>query len=155
MRLFVLLTLGGLLCASCGNPPWMAESHQIDMNGWSSEAPLHFSWDVESADQSFDLVLDVRHSQKYPFSNLYLFCTYQFPNGKTRVDTIECTLADDLGKWRGRGFGDLVEQRFMLHQGISFPSSGQHGMRIIHGMRQDPISGIASIGLRLEAEATP
>ena len=98
-----------------------------------------------------DVLLDVRHSQTYPYSNLYVFLTYRFPNGKSRVDTVECTLADERGRWRGSGFGDLVDQRFMLNQGVQFPLKGRYGLEVKHGMRQDPLPSVANIGLRLEA----
>ena len=96
------------------------------------------------------MLLDVRHSQVYPYSNLYVFLTYRFPNGKSRIDTVECTLADEKGRWRGRGFGDLVDQRFMLNQGIQFPIKGRYGLEVRHGMRHDPLPDVANIGFRLE-----
>ena len=65
--------------------------------------------------------------------------------------TIECMLADDRGRWRGTGFGDLVDQRFMVESGVRFPLSGRYRLDVTHGMRQDPMPGLASVGLRLEA----
>ena len=85
-----------------------------------------------------------------PYSNLFVFLTYRFPNGKSRVDTVECTLADERGRWRGSGFGDLVDQRFMLNQGVQFPLKGRYGLEVKHGMRQDPLPSVANIGLRLK-----
>ena len=60
-------------------------------------------------------------------------------------------LADERGRWRGTGFGDLVDQRFMVESGVRFPLSGRYRLDVTHGMRQDPMPGLASVGLRLEA----
>ena len=138
------------LWTGCGDAPLVAESTDIELSGWPSEEGATFHWNVEDTLQRHDMLLDVRHSQVYLYSNLYVFLTYRFPNGKSRIDTVECTLADDKGRWRGRGFGDLVDQRFMLNQGIQFPIKGRYGLEVRHGMRHDPLPDVANIGFRLE-----
>lgn len=130
--------------------PAVAETADVSLDGWESESAVAFHWDVQDTLVTHDLMLDIRHASTYPYSNLYLFLTYRFPNGKSRVDTVECTLADDRGRWRGRGFGDLVDQRFLLQSGIRFPLQGRYGLEVVHGMRQDPVEGVANVGIRLE-----
>ena len=61
------------------------------MDGWPSEERLLFHWDVQDTLQRQDLLLDIRHDQTYPYSNLYVFLTYRYPNGRSRMDTVECT----------------------------------------------------------------
>lgn len=147
--------LAAAVCAvaffGCTEPPLLAETRDIDLLGWESDDGARFQWDIQDTLRRHDLFLDVRHSQTYPYSNLYVFLTYRFPNGKSRVDTVECTLADENGRWRGSGFGDLVDQRFVLNQGVQFPLKGRYGLEVKHGMRRDPLPSVANIGLRLEA----
>ena len=138
------------LLAGCGPAPLVAESRDVELEGWASDTPVSFNWNVQDTLLRHDLLLDVRHAQTYPYSNLYVFLTYRFPNGKSRVDTVECTLADERGRWRGSGFGDLVDQRFMLQQGVQFPLTGRYGLDVRHGMRHDPLPAVANVGLRLE-----
>ena len=145
------ILLGWALLAGCGQPPLVAETSDVPLEGWDSQHSVAFHWDVQDTLLRHDVMLDVRHAQDYPNSNLYLFLTYRFPNGKSRVDTVECTLADARGKWRGSGFGDLVDQRFMLESGIRFPLRGRYGLEVVHGMRNDPVVGVSNVGLRLEA----
>lgn len=145
------LTLGWVLLAGCGEPPLVAETEDVPLEGWDSQQSLAFHWDVQDTLLRHDVLLDLRHTQDYPHSNLYLFLTYRFPNGKSRVDTVECTLADARGRWRGSGFGDLVDQRFLLESGVRFPLRGRYGLEVVHGMRNDPVLGVSNVGLRLEA----
>ena len=149
--LAALVTWVWLGTAGCGPSPLMADQVEVPLDGWSSEDDVRFHWDVVDTLLRHDMVLDVRHAQDYPFANLYLFLTYRYPNGKSRVDTVECTLADQVGRWRGSGFGDLVDQRFLLHRGITFPVKGRYSLDVAHGMRQDPLVGVSDVGLRLEA----
>tara|TARA_B110000003_G_scaffold56122_1_gene56153 strand:+ start:29183 stop:29650 length:468 start_codon:yes stop_codon:yes gene_type:complete len=150
-RVVTTLICACLLAVGCGEPPLFAESEDVDPNGWYGEDALSFQWEVSDTLQRQDVILDLRHAQDYPFSNLYLFLMYEFPNGKTRTDTVACTLADELGRWRGSGFGDLVDQRFLLQSQVAFPLSGSYHVKIAHGMREDPLTGLANVGLRLEA----
>ena len=136
--------------SSCGTPLVMAESQEVPLDGWKSEDVLRFQWDMDDTLSRHDLMLDVRHGQDYPYSNLHLFLTYRFPNGKSRTDTIDCTLADELGRWRGSGFGDLVDQRFLIEQGIQFPLKGRYLLEVTHGMRTDPMTDLSDVGIRLE-----
>ena len=144
------MALAFAVVTGCGEPPLLAETRDIDMSGWHSDKSVAFHWDIQDTLQRHDVMLDIRHSQAYPYSNVYVFLTYRFPNGKSRVDTVECTLADERGRWRGTGFGDLVDQRFMLNQDVQFPLKGRYGLEVQHGMRQDPLPSVANIGLRLE-----
>ncbi len=146
---WVTLVLAAWL-SSCGTPPVVAESQEVALEGWDSEDVLRFQWDMDDTLSRHDLMLDVRHAQDYPYSNLYLFLTYRFPNGKSRTDTVDCTLADELGRWRGSGFGDLVDQRFLIQQGIQFPLKGRYFLEVTHGMRSDPMTDISDVGIRLE-----
>ena len=79
----------------CSEPPLLAETRDIELSGWESAESAVFHWDIQDTLQRHDVLLDVRHSQTFPYSNLFVFLTYRFPNGKSRVDTVECTLADD------------------------------------------------------------
>ena len=151
-RVVTALICACLMAVGCGEPPLFAESAEVDPKGWAGEDALSFQWEVSDTLQRQDVILDLRHAQDYPFSNLYLFLTYEFPNGKTRTDTVACTLADELGRWRGSGFGDLMDQRFMLQSQVAFPLSGTYRLEIAHGMRRDPLTGLANVGLRLESD---
>ena len=105
--------------SSCGTPPVVAESQEVPLDGWKSEDVLRFQWDMNDTLSRHDLMLDVRHGQDYPYSNLHLFLTYRFPNGKSRTDTIDCTLADELGRWRGSGWQHRAWQRARARLGSS------------------------------------
>ena len=150
-RVVTALICACLAAFGCGEPPLFAESAEVDPKGWAGQDALSFQWEVSDTLKRQDVILDLRHAQDYPFSNLYLFLTYEFPNGKTRTDTVACTLADELGRWRGSGFGDLMDQRFMLQSQVAFPLSGTYRLEIAHGMRRNPLTGLANVGLRLES----
>ena len=61
-----------------------------------------------------------------PFSNLFVFLTTTYPNGKISVDTLECILANKKGEWQGDGAGDLWDNKIPLKQNLIFPSNKKY-----------------------------
>ena len=56
-----------------------------------------------------------------PFRNIYLFVTTTSPDGKTITDTLQYNLADEKGKWYGKGFGDIHELNLPYKSNVYFP----------------------------------
>lgn len=96
MRLVVLFLFACLL-SSCFDFSEYSKSVEINSEGWESFDTATFDWDIASLDQRYDCIVDLRHEGSYPYSNLYLFLDLEYPNGKHRIDTLECTLADKRG----------------------------------------------------------
>jgi gliding motility-associated lipoprotein GldH len=138
------------LIASCGQFPVASDSYEVNPEGWYSDDTKSFEWTVEDTDYRYSIFVDVRHNQNYPFSNLYLFLDFTFPNGKNRRDTLGCTLADARGNWFGSGTGSLIDHRISFKEDFEFPIKGRYNLRVTQGMRQDPLQGVTDLGFRLE-----
>lgn len=150
-----LLTAGGIVILlglfSCESEAVFAGSKPLAQDiGWASENIAKFDWHVSDTLKKHDFFIDLRHNQEYPFTNLYLFVDYIFPNGLMRRDTISCDLADERGQWFGSGFGNLIEHRIGFRQSTAFPLLGDYTIKITHGMRVDPLPGMLDVGFRLE-----
>ena len=65
-------------------------------------------------------------------------------------DTIEFILADQTGRWLGKGWGNLKENDILLKSNLTFPLSGDYSFLVQHAMRKDTLHGISNIGLRIE-----
>lgn len=148
-RLFYLLIFSFCI-VSCENLPEFSDSVSIASTGWDILDTHDFSWEVTDASVKYVAYVDVRHTGGYEFSNLYLFVDLTYPNGKSRLDTIECVLADRRGKWHGTGLGDVLDNRVSYKSGFLFPSEGLYTLSITHGMRVNPLLGVTDVGFCLE-----
>ena len=102
---FFLILTGFMALTACGPDAVFAGSRTFDAEvGWKADDVARFDWQVEDTLKRYDFFIDLRHNQDYPFTNMYLFVDYTFPNGLTRKDTISCDLADQRGRWYGSGF---------------------------------------------------
>lgn len=152
------LTIGILFAAcgavavltGCSDPPYFHENRTFESLSWQADQPEVFTFQVNDTTQAFDFLLNLRHGDAYPFSNLYLFVQLDFPNGKRSIDTLECVLADQRGRWNGKKTGQLVDHRIMLNERRIFPMTGTYHLQIRHAMRVDPLPEIHDVGFTLD-----
>lgn len=147
----VVGTLAVLLGTGCGTDAFFAETQPLDPDdGWTVQDVAEFEWQVTDTLAKYDFFIDLRHDQRYPFSNIYLFVDFTFPNGRTLRDTLACDLADERGRWLGTGFGNMVDHRIGFRRNTGFPIAGDYAIGIRHGMRLDTLPGMSDVGFRLE-----
>jgi gliding motility-associated lipoprotein GldH len=92
----------------------------------------------------------VRNTGEYEYSNLYLFVTTHSPSGLALRDTIEVVLADDRGKWLGKGAASVFTLYIPYRQNIRFPLRGIYQFDIEQAMWIEDLKHISDIGLRIE-----
>ncbi|MDQ1296836.1 MAG: hypothetical protein QG611_815, partial [Bacteroidota bacterium] len=100
---------GGLMLMlfSCNSNLLYTDSMAFDKSSWSLDKIPDFSIPVSDTINSADVLFTIRTGSDYPFRNIYLFVTASSPDEKVITDTLEYNLADETGKWYGKGFGDI------------------------------------------------
>ena len=126
------------------------QSHTIGEGGWNRDSVCHYEVLINDSLQLSNFYVSIRNNTDYPYSNLYLFVTTEFPNGHSTTDTIECILADKNGRWLGNGSGRIKDNLIMIQQAMRFPLTGNYHFYLEQGMRDARLTGIEDIGLRIE-----
>lgn len=152
MRKFFVVASIALSIAfmSCSKNVVFSEYTKIPEEGWKIENKLSYSVDITDNKAYHNVFLNVRHADSYPFSNLFVFLTTTYPDGKTSVDTLECILANKKGEWQGDGAGDLWDNKIPLKQNLMFPQTGKYIFTFEQGMRQNPLPLILDFGVTIE-----
>ncbi|WP_234998036.1 gliding motility lipoprotein GldH [Parabacteroides sp. Marseille-P3160] len=138
-----------LFFASCGSPFVYDQYQVIEGTSWDKEKIYYFTFDIEDPSVPYEITLEIRNNNFYPYQNLWLFIGEERPIGPMVRDTIECLLADEFGKWKGRGI-TLFEFSYPLRKKYVFPHSGRYTLGIQQGMRDQRLPGIEEIGVRVE-----
>lgn len=146
-----LLLLGLLivlfLMSACNGNVIYSESQRVDEKKWNMNEQLYFNVEVADTTQFYDFCIDVRNTNTYAYSNLFLFINTTFPDGSIAADTLECPLADLDGKWYGKNSGHYIDGRYYLRRNVRFPMSGNYRFQVSHGMRDTNVVGIRDISL--------
>jgi gliding motility-associated lipoprotein GldH len=124
--------------------------HKIDEKGWNKDSIIVFTVHLTDTIKNNNLFVNIRNKGTYAYSNIYLFLTIGSPDGTLRTDTVEFTLADPSGKWRGSGIGGLHDNQIPYKSSVYFPHKGDYKFMIKQGMRDNVLQGIRDVGFRVE-----
>jgi len=148
--LFLLMTAA--LLFSCTGKSVYDQYVKIDDRYWEKDKEYTFTFEIEDNTVPYDLVFEVRNNNLYPFQNLWIFRQEEYAGTVYKRDTVEYMLADDYGKWLGKGIS-VFQSSFPLINNYHFPDTGSYTFSFRQGMRNDKLPGIQEIGLRIEKVA--
>ena len=153
LKKFIAACVTCFLCFSCKNEAVYDQYQAIQNTSWEKNKEYYFTFLIEDISVPYDLTLEVRNNNMYPYQNLWVFCSEELPIGPLKRDTIECMLADEFGKWYGHGIS-LFQSSFPIRSAYYFPVKGQYTFSFRQGMRNDQLPGIQEIGLRVLPSST-
>ena len=147
MGLLVLL----LACEQDPNVVYK-ENADIENGKWYVKNTPAFRFIISDVSVPYDLYYTLRHNLTYPYYNLYLTRYLTDERGKeieSRLD--ELILMDPkTGQPRGKGLGDLYDNKVLMKRGYRFAKPGTYVLRIKQYMRQDPLPDVVSVGISVE-----
>ena len=86
----ILLLFVAMWLTSCHSDTVFSEFQAIPTKEWSVDVKPQFDYTITDAEASYNIVLYVRHTERYPYQNMWLFV-----NNPHRIDPIEFYLAVD------------------------------------------------------------
>lgn len=147
-----------LLGSSCNNALVFSEFQSNSEGSWSREEAKEFTFTQSDTISRHNLFINIRNDNRFPYSNLFLITDLKFPDGSIIRDTLEYEMALPDGKWLGKGYGSLKENKLWYKENIVFPDSGVYTLQITHAMRQngvvegvDLLEGITDVGFQIES----
>ncbi len=138
-----------LLMVSCNGGDLYNRTVVIPERGWYKNEGVRFDVFIGDTLANYDFYISLRNTIDYRYSNLYIFLNTMMPNGNKTRDTLEIILADDTGKWLGKGWGSVKENDVLLRKNLRFPRKGDYRFLIQQAMRTDTLKGITDVGLRI------
>jgi len=150
LKLLVITAITSMLIAACSDNYVYNGYVTMPHERWHADSLASFRVPVSDTITFYNLFVNVRNTTDYPYQNLYLFINITAPNGASVRDTFECYLADDHGKWLGKGKGKLRDNRFIYRQNIRFSTEGDYTVTLQQAMRVEQLKGISEVGFRVE-----
>lgn len=144
-----------LVMASCLPAKMDAYEKNLEIPGhrWSYQYKPVFEVTVKPEDTAYlyNIYVNVRHTDAYPFSNIWVLVNTQTPGDSTpQSRRVELPLADPSGKWIGSGLDDIYEHRIPIQERAILNKPGTYRFIFEQNMRQDPLPYVMNVGLRVE-----
>jgi len=146
----LLVFIVALFLVSCGNNVLIDDDVAYEQSYWPVSDKYILEFEQPDTVSNYNFFITLRNTDDYPYRNIYVFLTTVFPNGKTTRDTIDCPLANYQGKWLGKGFGGVYDNRIIYMHNTRFQQPGSYKVIMEQAMRNKELPGIKSVGIRIE-----
>lgn len=157
MKSSVFLFLIALLSLTSCDKNRVYDHYKSLPNQWPSDSTLTFKVNGLDSTQAYNLYINIRNTDAYPFSNLFLITDMIFPKGKVVQDTLEYNMAYPTGEWMGTGTGEAKLSKLWYKENVKFTEKGTYIFKIRQAMRHNGeaegvnvLKGITEVGLRIE-----
>lgn len=139
-----------ILMISCDRHRVYEQFVTLDNQTWNSSNVLHFNVNITDTASAHNVYISVRNTGQYEYSNLFMFVTAQSPNGSIAIDTIEVILANEHGRWLGKGSAAVFTLHHPYRENIRFPLRGIYRFDIEQAMWIKDLQHVSHVGLRIE-----
>tara|TARA_R110000868_G_scaffold87065_3_gene243752 strand:+ start:2483 stop:2968 length:486 start_codon:yes stop_codon:yes gene_type:complete len=145
------------LFISCDTPLVKSEYRATTDSSWEKDAIMEFNFSELDTIQPYNLFINLRNDDTYTFSNIFLIAELEYPNGASVKDTLEYEMTMPDGKWLGKGYGSIKENKLWYKESIAFPTKGVYTLKLSHAMRKNgnvngiiDLEGITDVGYQIE-----
>jgi len=151
--LFLLFVLA---LVSCDKKSVFDQYKSVD-NSWHKDSIVSFKLPQLDKGKKYNLFLNIRNNNDYPYNNLFLIVSMIQPNKKVLVDTLEYQMTNPDGSLLGEGFSDVKLSKLVYKGNQSFDLKGDYTVKIQHANRQTgkivgikDLKGVTDVGFRIE-----
>lgn len=147
MRKALLLVLTSLLLVACRQDIVYTQFEAVPAAQWAADSAMVFHPVVDDSINHYQMQINIRHTDRYAYQNLWLFVDVAQDSLLLRRDTIEAQMANERGEWYGSGMSKLTLPMIYLDD-IEL-TQGEYTVTIQQGMREETLKGITEVGLKV------
>jgi len=147
----VLIALCMLSLAACKRIDVYEKNTTIPGMSWNKSYNAEGEFTIQDTLASYNIYVVLRHTDAYLYNNIWLNVGLQSPGDSIYFQKIDLSLGSDASGWEGNGMNDIWEVRKILNaQPRRFRKAGDYKFVIQQIMRDNPLEGVMSAGLRVE-----
>ena len=148
MKRNILILIVSLLLVGCQGDIVYTVFKSLPNVGWEADSSLCYQPVITDSIADYQMLITIRHTDVYPYQNLWLFVDIEQDSLLLTRDTIECYMANERGEWLGGGL-TVHELPLLYSDSYQFANSGEYQISITQGMREDTLIGIKEVGVKI------
>ena len=130
--LFILIFFSLISC----DQKRVFDEYQSVGKSWHKDSIVSFDLPELDPKKTYNLYVNVRDNDDYPFNNSFLIVSLEQPNKQIKVDTLEYQMTNPDGTLLGEGFTDIKENKLFYKDKVSFSQKGLYKVHIKHALIQ-------------------
>uniref|UniRef100_UPI00404B3341 gliding motility lipoprotein GldH n=1 Tax=Flavobacterium sp. TaxID=239 RepID=UPI00404B3341 len=146
-----------IICFCSCDDSRVFDEYKSTGTSWSEKEIVTFDFEAPDTIHQYDLLVNLRNTNDYQFSNLFLIVALENLKGDLKVDTLEYLMTKPDGTFLGTGFSDVKENKLLFKEGFKFDTLGNYQVRIEQAVRkrgsivgENPLRGVTDVGFRIE-----
>ena len=144
----LITVVAGLLFMACNADGALFHAYcSLPATGWSKQDTLLFQVDVKDSLTTYQLHIESRNSQDYPYQNLPLIVTCD-PQETLTIDTLNFMLITPKLGWERDGWETLHSVSFQAGE-MRIRQAGTYTIKITHHLPDSIVQGIRDIGIKI------
>lgn len=148
-----LIFIALLICFSaCQHKEVYYQFREINKGEWSRNDTLIYKIDSLLIDNNipYKVSIELGHNSDYPYRNICFLVQENFEDTAFFSISKPYLIADPFGKWDGSGFGALYQLSLSYKDTVFFKGRRNFCIKVVHGMRDEPLNGIEKVGIKIE-----
>lgn len=153
MRKLLFVCVLGTLATACSSDKEFQEKYDFEDQTWPVDELPEFTIEVAETNLEYDVYYSIRHTQDYPFQNMYVQVRITGTEGEVLKSELQNVVLFDpkSGEPKGSGLGSLITRNVRGLRNFQFPEAGVYTFQFEQRNRAEVTTGIDSFGIWLEA----
>ena len=157
MRKGFLLLISLWILMACEDSLVYSKYQPTRSGSWNKDDVKVFEISEMDSIASHDIFIMIRNDNTFPYSNLFLIAELNTPDLQIIRDTLEYEMAQPDGRWLGKGYGSILENKLWYKEDVVFKDPGVYTIHLSHAMRENGqveglsnLNGITDVGIEIE-----
>ena len=133
---------------ACNNSRIFHEVVKFDDFKWNKAEKIHFEVLIEQTDIQYDLLLNLRYIEGFPYKYLHLDISITDPDGKTKTNELSIEIISDEKKYIGSGAGSYWDLDYKIPK-YPFDKKGKYKITIEHAMNENILNWTNEVRLSI------
>ena len=139
------------LLNSCRQIDVYEKNIPISHHSWRQNYACKGSFEISDTLAYYNIYIVLRHTDAYKYNNIWMNVGLQSPGDTMNYQKQNLVLSDDAHGWYGSGMDDIWEFRKLLNsKPMRFKKNGVYKFSLLNIMRDNPLEGVMSAGIRVE-----
>jgi gliding motility-associated lipoprotein GldH len=148
---FVTVIVPLLGIQACSQNGVFEQTKTLPGHAWASSSRLTYTFNIQDTSSWYNLYIILTHTDAYHYNNIYVDVTTIAPGDTAVTAQRQFQLAKNNYGWLGTAMDDIIEHRILLtDKGPVKLKKGNHTIILQQTMREDPLAGMISAGVRAE-----